>query len=124
MVNQLNTFLDKLPFVTYGSVHGEYYIGILNARSKSFTSIYVFELIKDPIIRQKLLELGEVWWWQCNRNLPISIFMAERMEEFESYKKTFLTKDFTIIRGPTVSISNIPTKRVKRCTTVLKPKPH
>ena len=122
MDKTLTDFLDKLPFITYGVSNGVTYIGILNARSKNFTSIYVLDAIPSSELRKRLVELGEIWWWQCNRNLPISVFMPEKMEDFIHYKRTFITKDFTILKGPTVSISNIPTKRIKRCTNVLKPK--
>jgi len=122
MDNNKNDFFKSLPFVTTCGVYGSDIIGILNIRGKNMTSIFVLELIDNYTDLIELLKLGEIWWWECNRNIPISVFMHEKMERFEYCKKAFPTKEFNIKTGPVVSISNIPTKRIKRNTTILKKK--
>lgn len=123
MDNNYKEYLERLPFLTYGTAHNNEYIGIMIVRSKNFTSMYMLNHIDKPELKRELLELGEKWWWQSNRNIPISIFLAEQLRKFEKYKQTFISKEFTVIDGPVVSITNLPTKRIKRCTTILKNKP-
>ena len=117
-----NDFINSLPFVSVCSVYGNDYVGILNIKGKNLTSIFVFELLNNNEELFEILNLGEIWWWECNRNIPISVFMHEKMEKFEQCKKSFPTKEVQIY-GPVVSITNIPTKRIKRNTTILKRKP-
>ena len=117
-----NDFFKSLPFVTVCYVYEKEYIGILNIKGKNLTSMYVFDLISSTDGLIDILNLGEMWWWECNRNIPISVFMHEKIEKFEFCKKAFPTKDISVLSGPVVSISAIPTKRIKRNTTILKKK--
>ena len=121
MDKDFNSHIDRLPFITVGTFADKDYIGIVQVRSKQFTSMFVLNDITDPEDKKKLLKLGEKWWWQSNRNIPITLFMSEEMEDFKQYLKTFQSKDFTIQAGPVVSISSLPTKRIKRRNTCLKP---
>lgn len=123
MHNDYNDYLERLPFLTYGVAHDQEYIGIMIVRSKNFTSMYMLNDIDSVDLKRELLELGEKWWWQSNRNIPISVFLPGPLEKFERFKQTFITKEFEVVSGPTVSLSNLPTKRIKRCTTILKKKP-
>lgn len=113
-------YLERLPFLTYGRAHGEEYIGIMIVRSKTFTSMYVLNHVQAADLKKELLELGEQWWWQSNRNVPISVYLKTELEKFESCRRTFITKDFDVVAGPVVSLMKLPTKRIKRCTTILK----
>lgn len=117
---QLEGYLDQLPFLTYGRAHGQDYIGIMVVSSKNYTSMYVLNNVDNPTLRKKLIELGEKWWWQSNRNIPINLFMPEQMEAFEFCRQRFMSKDIDILKGPIVSLMKLPTKRIKRCTTILK----
>lgn len=121
MDNNYEQYLERLPFLTYGQAHGEEYIGIMIVRSKAFTSMYVLNHVQQADLKKELLEIGEKWWWQSNRNIPISVFLAEPLQKFSFCKRTFVSKDFEVMAGPTVSILKLPTKRIKRCTTILKP---
>lgn len=120
MDNTYKQYLERLPFLTYGTAHDEEYIGIIVVRSKNFTSMYVLNLVDEPNMKKKLIQLGEKWWWQSNRNIPISVFLAAELEQFDFCKRTFISKDFDVLAGPQVSISQLPTKRIKRCTKILK----
>ena len=82
--------------------------------------MFVLDLIDSDDQKRMLLQLGEQWWWQSNRNIPITLYMAEEMDEFLFCRKTFQTKDIEILAGPIVSISNLPTKRIKRRNTSLR----
>ena len=121
MDKDFKSHIEKLPFITIGEFASKEYIGILQVRSKLFTSMFVLNDIADPRQKKKLLKLGEKWWWQSNRNIPITLFLSEEMDEFRDYMRTFTSKDFEVLAGPIVSLSRIPTKRIKRKNTCLKP---
>ena len=78
------------------------------------TSIYVYDQIQDTNLKQLFLELGEVWWWESNRTIPINIFLNREFEEFRSYIKTFTTKDVEVVFGPKTSLNNVLKKRIIR----------
>ena len=58
--------------------------------------------------------MGETWWWESNRKIPINIFLKQEMIQFKEYIKTFNVKDIEIIFGPVVNLGEIAEKRVKR----------
>lgn len=111
---------EQFPFLTCGVSHGVEYVGIIIVSGKNYTSMYSFNHIKDPEMKRDLIDLGNQWWWQSNRNIPINIFIPEKMEDYEFCKVRFATKDFEHIFGPKVQLSQLPTKRIKRCTTALR----
>jgi hypothetical protein len=71
-------------------------------------------LIRDIEDKNLFLELGESWWWESNRKIPINIFLKKEMGMFRHTIKTFNSKDVEILFGPTVNLSEIAEKRVKR----------
>ena len=73
-----------------------------------------YEGIKDLQDRMQFLELGEEWWWGTNRMIPINIIFKNDFEKYRSSLVTFSLKDFEILHGPCISLSNIMQKRVKR----------
>jgi hypothetical protein len=77
-------------------------------------SIYDISVIKDTEEKNQFLELGETWWWESNRRIPINIFLKNEMILFRYAIKTFNSKDVEVIFGPTVNLSEIAEKRVKR----------
>ena len=78
------------------------------------TSIYDISMIITDEARLKFLELGEVWWWESNRKIPISIFLKKEMQAFRYAIKTFNSKDIELVFGPSVNLSEIAEKRIKR----------
>ena len=113
-----NEFFKKLsenhPFITVCSYANQDYVGIVQNRDEMVTTIYDYGSIIDTAIKEKFLELGEIWWWESNRKIPINIFLKQEMQLFRSYIKTFSSKDIEIIFGPTVNLGEIAEKRIKR----------
>ena len=64
--------------------------------------------------RTLFLEMGEIWWWESNRKIPINIFLKSEMQIFRPFIKTFNSKDAELVFGPTVNLSEIAEKRIKR----------
>ena len=58
--------------------------------------------------------MGEVWWWESNRKIPINIFLKKEMYVFRPFIKTFNSKDVELMFGPVVNLSDVAEKRAKR----------
>ena len=111
---QYQDLLTHFPFLTLVSYGGAEYVGIIQNIDNNIASMYNYEGIKTVELKRNFLELGHEWWWGTNRMIPINIIFKSRFEPYKSCLITFTMKDFSIIHGPTVSLSNILQKRVKR----------
>ena len=107
-------FQQNFPFITCIKCVDEEYVGIIINYDLQVTSIYDFGILKTDLDKQRFLELGEIWWWESNRKIPINIFLKADMTAFRPIIKTFNSKDVSIMFGPTVNLSDIAEKRVKR----------
>ena len=107
-------FQQNFPFITCIKCVDEEYVGIIINYDLQVTSIYDFSILRADEDKQRFLELGEIWWWESNRKIPINIFLKQDMAAFRPIIKTFNSKDVSIVFGPTVNLSDIAEKRVKR----------
>jgi hypothetical protein len=107
-------FQKNFPFITCVKTSVNEYIGIVINYDDNVTSIYSYADIRTETEKQTFLEMGEVWWWESNRKIPINIFLKQDMIEFRPYIKTFNSKDVEIMFGPVVNLGEIAEKRVKR----------
>lgn len=118
-----NEFFKKLsenhPFITICSYANQDYVGIVQNRDDIVTTIYDYGSIVDAIAREKFLELGDVWWWESNRLIPINLFLKDEWNIFKPYLRTFNNKSLTILHGPTCSISDLNKRRSKRRSITL-----
>ncbi len=105
---------EKFPFLSCIRHSNNEYVGILLNQDQFVTSIYVYDAIQDHNEKQLFLELGEVWWWESNRTIPINIFLNREFEEFRPFIKTFTTKDVEVVFGPKTSLNNVLKKRIIR----------
>jgi len=106
--------LNDFPFLTLVSYGGQEYVGIIQNVDNNLASMYNYDSIKTLEQKQTFLELGEEWWWGTNRMIPINIILKSSFEPYRSCLVTFSIKDFEVIHGPIISLSNIIQKRVKR----------
>jgi len=109
-----NQFQEKFPFISCIKSNDREYVGIVVNCDDFVSSIYDLSMILDEQERVLFLELGEVWWWESNRKIPINIFLKQEMQVFRPYIKTFSSKDVEIVFGPTVNLGEIAEKRIKR----------
>ena len=107
-------FQTNYPFITCIKSNETEYLGIIINLDSYVASIYDISVIKDTEEKNQFLELGEIWWWESNRRIPINIFLKTEMVLFRYAIKTFNSKDVEVIFGPTVNLSEIAEKRVKR----------
>lgn len=105
---------EKFPFLSVVTYGGNEYVGIIINQDQYVTSMYVYTKIVGVERQQRFLSLGEVWWWESNRMIPISIFLRKEMEEFRNSIVTMNTKDVCVVLGPVVNLNNLSLKRVKR----------
>lgn len=116
-------FLQKLndnhPFITVCSYAGQEYIGVIQNRDDDITTFYDYGAIIEQELKKLFLELGDVWWWESNRLIPINIFLKDEWQPFKQYLRTFNNKSLIIIHGPTTSISDLTKRRVKRRSITL-----
>jgi hypothetical protein len=89
-------------------------VGIIINFDNYVASIYDIAAIKNDGERRVFLELGETWWWESNRKIPINIFLKKEMQHFKYSIKTLNSKDVELLFGPTVNLSEIAEKRIKR----------
>tara|TARA_R110000868_G_C10655368_1_gene745348 strand:- start:211 stop:594 length:384 start_codon:yes stop_codon:yes gene_type:complete len=107
-------FQKNFPFITCVKTSDNEYIGIVINYDTNVTSIYSYADIRTEDEKKLFLEMGEIWWWESNRKIPINIFIKQDMAIFRPYIKTFNSKDVEIVFGPIVNLGEIAEKRVKR----------
>jgi len=118
-----NEFFNKLtknhPFITICSYAGQDYVGIVQNRDDVVTTIYDYGAIVDQLLRDKFLELGDIWWWESNRLVPINLFLKEEWIMFKPYIRTFNNKSLTVVHGPICSILELAKRKSKRKSITL-----
>jgi hypothetical protein len=94
-------------------------VGIIINQDAQVTSIYDYTAIKSEEEKARFLELGEAWWWESNRQIPINIFLSKEILEFRYAIRNFSTKDVKVLLGPCTSLNDIIVKRIKRKSITL-----
>ena len=107
------------PFITVVQYAGQDYVGIVQNRDDLVTTIYDYGAIVDANLKEKFLVLGDVWWWESNRQIPIHLFLKQEWILFKPFLRTFNNKSLTLLHGPVVSMTDFQKKRVKRKTITL-----
>jgi hypothetical protein len=118
-----NEFFNKLtqnhPFITVCSYAGQDYVGIVQNRDDIVTTIYDYGSIIDQVLRDRFLELGDVWWWESNRLVPINMFLKDDWSMFRPYLRTFNNKSLTVVHGPICSMLELAKRKSKRKSITL-----
>ena len=110
---------ENFPFISVIVHVSHEYVGIIINQDAQVTSMYDYSMIKTEEEKQRFLELGEAWWWESNRQIPINIFLAREIIEFRYVIRNFSTKDVKLIHGPCTSLNDIIVKRIKRKSITL-----
>jgi hypothetical protein len=114
MVKLRENIEEQLPFISVINYGDDEYVGIIINQDQFVTSFYDLNAIRTPDEKTIFLELGETWWWESNRQVPINIFLRIQIEPFRYSIKTFNSKDVRIVLGPVVNLMNLTLKRIKR----------
>ena len=110
---------ENFPFISVIVHVSNEYVGIIINQDAQVTSMYDYSMIKTDEEKQRFLELGEAWWWESNRQIPINIFLAREIIEFRYVIRNFSTKDVKLMHGPCTSLNDIIVKRIKRKSITL-----
>ena len=114
---------ENFPYISVVHYGGNEYVGIVINQDQYVTSMYVYTDLRSEEDKRRLLELGDIWWWESNRMIPISIFLRKEMEYFRYAIQTMNSKDVRVTIGPCVNLNNMAIKRVKRKSVQLVRKP-
>ena len=94
-------------------------MGIIQNADEQITTIYDFAGLKTPEQKVLFLSLGDTWWWESNRIIPINVFLKAEWSQFKFCVKTMNSKDVEIRVGPQVSLKEMAMKRSKRRSITL-----
>ena len=114
---------QNFPYISVVTYGGNEYVGIIANQDQYVTTMFVYTDLKTNKEKERLLELGSVWWWESNRMIPINIFLREDMKNFNYCLLTMNSKDVKVTIGPVTNINNLTVKRVKRKRVQLVRKP-
>ena len=117
------TLRDKFPFLSLIRKGDLEFVGIVQNQDNNVISFYDYGRLMNPQDKMRYLKCGEIWWYESNRKLPINIFLKGDFRYFRSTLVTLNSKDIQIVEGPTVKLSEISKKRVKRRTIQLVRRP-
>ena len=104
---------EKYPFLSLVTYGGAEYVGIVQNQDDTVLSMYDYSKIPDNL-KASFLELGDAWWWESNRMIPINLFLKQDFAQFARILITFNIRDTEVVRGPSVSIAELAKKRSKR----------
>ena len=107
------------PFITIVSYAGQDYVGIVQNRDDVVTTIYDYGSILDVTLKEKFLSLGDIWWWESNRLIPINLFLKDDWAPFKPYIRTFNNKSLVVLHGPVCSMNELTKRRSKRRSITL-----
>ena len=110
----LRDIQENFPFISVVTYGGLEYVGIIINQDQWVTSMYVFTDLKTEVEKKLSLQLGETWWWESNRMIPINIFLRDEMTNMRYAITTMNSKDVRVSIGPTVNLGEMQIKRIKR----------
>jgi len=110
---------EKYPFISLCVYGTNEYVGVIQNRDESVTTMYDFGCLTDTDDKVNFLELAAVWWWESNRSIPINIFLHRDWHRFKSTLRTFSNKDLQIVHGPVCSLLDISRRKSKRKSITL-----
>ena len=119
MEDHYKQLLSQYPYLSHITYGGNDYIGIIQNFDEIITTIYDFGVLKDADLKKVYLNLGETWWWESNRLIPINVFLKTDWSVFRVCLRTMNSKDVEIKMGPYVSLKEMATKRSKRKSITL-----
>ena len=74
---------QNFPFISVLNHVDQEYVGIIINQDNQITSMYDYSLIRTELEKSRFIELGEAWWWESNRQIPISIFLAREIFDYK-----------------------------------------
>ena len=110
----LKNIEKQFPFISVVTYGGKEYVGIISNQDNYVTSMYIFNFLHNDSDRELFLQLGNEWWWESNRMIPINIFLRSEIQTLSYCMLSMNTKDVKIKFGPCVNLNDLSQKRIKR----------
>lgn len=107
-------FRENFPFISCVRCREQEHVCIIQNHDDKIMTFYDFGKIKVDAELRDLLSLGDIWWHESNRKLPINIFIGSKIKHFQYCLTTVAMKDAEVLFGPITSMNNLLTKRIKR----------
>ena len=118
-----SNFFDRLseryPFITLCVSGSDEYVGIIQNRDDTVTTMYDLGAVSDHEQKVQFLDLAAVWWWESNRSIPINIFLGSDWHPFRYTLRTFTNKELSVLHGPVCSLTDIARRKAKRRSITL-----
>lgn len=111
--------LDQYPFLTYLTYGKTEYIGIIQNVDDVVTTIYDYGSLRTDQQKLDFIRLGEEWWWESSRQIPINLFIKNDWAQFRESLRTLNSRDVVIQHGPYVSLREMAIKKSKRRSITL-----
>ena len=111
--------VEKYPFLSICRYAENEHVGIILNQDSQVTTMYDFGAIVEEELKQRFLELGEIWWWESNHMIPINLFLKGEWSVFKPYLRTFNNKNLDVLHGQVTSLSDLAQKRKKRKSITL-----
>lgn len=105
---------EQFPYVSVVAYGGVEYVGVISNQDQYVTTMFIYTLLKNDNDKRLLLDLGEIWWWESNRMIPINTFLRKEIEKIKYCMITMNSKDVKVVIGPCVNVNDLAMKRVKR----------
>ena len=84
---------ENYPFISVVTYGGQEYVGIVVNQDQFVTSVLVYTKLRSVEEKKFMLELGETWWWESNRMIPINIFLRKEVDVIKYCQMTMNSKD-------------------------------
>jgi hypothetical protein len=111
----MHEYKDNFPFITGLKYSGSTeYFGIVVNHDNSTISFYDIAKMSNQQLLSNFLQLGETWWWESNRQLPIDVFLHIELRPYHACLTTLAMKDVEHMFGPMTTLQNLLKKRIKR----------
>lgn len=111
--------LDQYPFLTYLTYGRAEFVGIVQNVDDIVTTIYDYGSLRTQEEKLDFLRLGDEWWWESSRQIPINLFIKQDWLQFKYSLKTLNSRDVQIKHGPYVSLREMNNRRSKRRSITL-----
>ena len=113
-LERLDEIQKQFPYLSCVKTAEVEYICIIQNSDEKIMSFYDYQAIPEGHEQALFLELGEIWWYESNRLLPLNIFLQGQMAPYKPYIRTVQVKNTEVLFGPITSLNNLFQKRIKR----------
>lgn len=118
-MSDFKELFEKYPFISFVTYGNTEYIGIIQNVDDLVTTIYDYGSLKSNEEKTEFLNLGETWWWESNRMIPINLFLRDDWAKFKYTHKSLMSKDVEIKFGHYVSLKEMACRKGKRRSIIL-----